>query len=385
MIGRQLKRHIKIGVISEYSLNDRKSASGTHYKVMEMLRDTGAELVWLQPNRGIMWKLCCLLIRIFHKLMYHKSLDYTFTRIVSYQVSHSIDKNVMNECDVVVSSFSSNLCYKLPLRKEIPLVYITDAVWYSLLDYYLFDYSSFSVTEGNKIEKYVLDRANAVIVSSDWCKNDAVGFYGILPEKCHVIPFGANIDDEDIKERISSDNERLNILFMGVDWKRKGGDIALAAINELNNSGTPAVLYIVGAGNIPEEARMSPYVNYVGMLDKNKREEYDKLIDVVRSCDIMLLPTVAECCAIAFCECSAFGIPVYTHDTGGVSSVVKEGVNGRLLPLGTSGEEFAMTIKKDLCSGKIREMSDSAKEYYKERLNWNVWRDDVVKIINELI
>jgi len=38
-----------------------------------------------------------------------------------------------------------------------------------------------------------------------------------------------------------------------------------------------------------------------------------------------------------------------------------------------------------LCSGKIREMSDSAKEYYKERLNWNVWRDDVVKIINELI
>lgn len=381
----QIKRDIRIGVISEFAPNDRKSASGTHYKIMEMLRQTGAEIVWLQTKKNIVWRLCGLLVRLYHKLIYWKSLNYTFTRIASYLISHSIDKEIMNGCDIVVASWSSNLCYKLPLKKEIPLVYITDAVWHSLQDYYLFGYSSFSRTEGDKIEKYILDRANAIIVSSDWCKDNAVNYYMVSAEKIHVVPIGANIDESDIKGKTFSYSGHLNILFLGVEWKRKGGEIAFSAVEHLNNHGVPATLHIVGAENIPEERKHSPYVNYVGMLNKNIDYEYRKLINVISSCHIMLLPTVAECYGIAFCECSAFGIPVYTHDTGGVSSVVKEGVNGRLLPLGTSGAEFAKVIMKDLENGKMKEMSDSAKRYYVERLNWDAWREDVIKIINDLI
>ncbi|WP_137463714.1 glycosyltransferase, partial [Escherichia coli] len=36
----------------------------------------------------------------------------------------------------------------------------------------------------------------------------------------------------------------------------------------------------------------------------------------------LLLPTIADCYGMVFCEAAAFGLPVVATDTGGVSSIV---------------------------------------------------------------
>ena len=95
----------------------------------------------------------------------------------------------------------------------------------------------------------------------------------------------------------------------------------------------------------------------------------------------MLHPAIAECSAIAFCECSAFGVPVFSQRTGGVSDYVIDGRNGYLLPAGSSGADFGRKIKSCLESGEFERMSVEAQAVYKEKLNWTVWAEEMESII----
>ena len=381
---KQFEKNFKIGVISQFSLNDRRAMSGTHYKAVQTLKKCGGQVVWLKPNIGFSYKVCNYICRLIHKLIYATPLNFMFTRIAARLLSSSIDKKQLNECDVIFASFSSTLCYKIPLAKEIPLVYMTDAVWHSLQEYYNLGYSKYSINEGDKIEKFVLNKADIVLTASQWCKDEAVKFYSTNSDKIRVIPFGANIDEEDIRYKPFVYEGHLDILFLGVDWERKGGNIALEAVTYLNSKGIPATLHVVGADNMPKDKRNMNYVNFIGMLDKNNDTEREKLIDSICRCHILLLPTLAECFGIVFCECSAYGIPVYTHATGGIPSVVSEGVNGRMLKIGSTGKDFAKIIINDLENGKIEKMSITARELYCKTLNWDVWGEKVSDIINEL-
>ena len=99
----------------------------------------------------------------------------------------------------------------------------------------------------------------------------------------------------------------------------------------------------------------------------------------------MLLPTLAECSAIAFCESSANGVPVFSHLTGGVGNYVYDGRNGYLLPFGSRGADFGAKIKTCLESGELEQMSMMAREVYREKLNWNVWAQKVEAIIRNML
>ena len=57
------------------------------------------------------------------------------------------------------------------------------------------------------------------------------------PEKVKVVPFGANIDCNHSYEYIKKlvefrfrNFDKCSLLFCGVDWYRKGGDIALEIV-----------------------------------------------------------------------------------------------------------------------------------------------------------
>ncbi|WP_332125931.1 glycosyltransferase, partial [Escherichia coli] len=59
----------------------------------------------------------------------------------------------------------------------------------------------------------------------------------------------------------------------------------------------------------------------IDKINKNNVEEYQKFIDVLSNADILLLPTIAECYGMVFCEAAAYGLPVVATDTGGISSI----------------------------------------------------------------
>jgi glycosyltransferase involved in cell wall biosynthesis len=99
-----------------------------------------------------------------------------------------------------------------------------------------------------------------------------------------------------------------------------------------------------------------------------------QLDEIFRQTDFLLLPTRAECAGVVFSEASAYGIPSITTNTGGVTTYVKDGINGFALPLEAGAAAYAEKIEWLLTdSFQYQRLRLSSRELYDEYLNWNSW------------
>lgn len=341
------------------------------------------EIQWIPIKKSFCGK--CL-THLFHKLSKKglPNINLPITRFGSTLCYNKIYVDSLNSCDVIVAFFCVHNLGKLGTTS--PIIYFSDATFPVLLNYYD-DYSNiprFLQKEALSLEEEGLNVARHAIFSSDWAKNGAMQL-GIKEKKLSVVELGANINENDIK--ITPPNlykhRNINILFLGVDWYRKGGDIAVDATKWLNSNGVKSTLHIVGC-EPTEKIKGEPYVRCHGFKNKNIKKEYDELVHLIQECHLLLLPTIAECAGIVFAEASAYGLPIFTHDTGGIPNYVRNGVNGYRLPLGCTGADFGKKIKEAIDNGEIAKLSDGGRKLNRERLNWGRWGDEVKKIIDDV-
>ena len=374
---------MKIAYISVGNPHNRYTWSGTFYKMFESLKQQNHSVEWIPVCNNGLGKFEEFLIKCFGKLI-HKPVMPLFFKCVAKQYAKSISVEKLNTYDLIYAPCCGPYLYHLKGIKK-PIVYMSDASPEALFDYYIFDTLKYNRDQANSMEKKALDKCSALIYGSDWAKGFAVNFYNQDEHKVHVLELGANLDDKDIIKKDYSYNGHLHLLFLGVDWKRKGGDIAVSACKYLNDNGVPATLHIVGIRELSEDIKSLPYVDYVGFLDKNNPVQYQKLVDMIKLCHCLLLPTIAECAGVVFGETSAYGLPSFTHHTGGTTNYVLNGRNGYGLPLGSTGEDFGKIIKKCLETGELEKMSKTCIDFYNERLNWSVWGQKMDKIIKDVV
>lgn len=211
------------------------------------------------------------------------------------------------------------------------------------------------------------------MMSSDWAMDSVINHYGFPKKKTAVLEFGANIDDDMIVKPAVYQGGKLNLFFSGVDWKRKGGDIAVEAVKRLIDMGVDAHLTIAGIEDLPAGVENLPFVTSVGFLNKNIPQDYKRYVDIWSKTHAFLLPTLAECSAIVYCEAAAYGIPSFTYDTGGTSNYVIDGVNGRSLAEGSTAQDFANVIYDVVKGNSMPIYSENARRLYAEKLSWTAW------------
>lgn len=377
-----LSKKIKLGFVQWNDPFDRRASSGTPYKMAEALRSIGCDVVWVRVRKTVAYRVYSKFVRLLNRTL-PKKVNASHSVIGASLLSSGVDRDAIASCDVLFAPFSSESLFRLKTGK--PLIYLSDATFGIMVDYYFNNLLKCSVRQGNMVERSAIDNADEVVVSSDWAARSVVSDYHKDPAKVHVVEFGANVDEKDIVQKPFSYDGHLDLLFLGVDWIRKGGQIAVEACMWLNENGVPATLHIVGIKDLDPETRRLPFVDYAGFLNKNIPEQYDRLVELIGKCHCLLLPTLAECSAIAFCESSANGLPVFSHLTGGVGNYVQDGVNGYLLPLGSTGEDFGRRIRQCLESGELERMSVTARQLYRRKLNWGVWAAAMERLIAKVV
>lgn len=376
-----LSKKVRIGFINVSSPLDRKASSGTTFQMCQALKRIGADIVWLQPKHNFFYKLVNLFFKVLAVSTRSKILrDHTIP--LAKIESKSLKKQDIEKCDILFAPFASTSLYAL--KTEKPIIYLSDATFAVMVDYYFKGLVSWNVKQANKIEQTALLKATHAIYASQWAYNSAIQDYNADKSKLHVIEFGANIDEQNIIPHKFTYNGQLDLLFLGVDWTRKGGDIAVEATSYLNDKGIPTTLHIAGIRNLDNNIANLPYVKNYGFLNKNNPNDYNQLVSIIQQSHCLLLPTKAECAGIVFCESSAYGLPIFTYNTGGISNYVENGKNGYMLPIGSSGQEFGEKILECLQSGELEKMSKTAVDAYKEKLNWTVWGQKIEHIIESL-
>lgn len=377
-----MKNRIKIGILSEFNPEDRKASSGTNFKMAEQLGNLG-EIQWIPIKKRFLGKCITHLFHILSKRGF-PNINFPITRAGRILLYKKINQKSLDSCDIIAALFCVQNLGKICTSS--PIIYFSDSTFPVLLNYYD-AYSNIPAClqkEVLSIEKEGLEISRKAVFSSNWAKSGAIQL-GINEAKLHIVEFGANINEKDIKVTPPNfyNQRNINLLFLGVDWKRKGGDIAVETVKWLNSNGIDATLHIVGI-NPPEEVKKGLKIVCHGFKNKNVKDEYEELVHIIQNCHLLLLPTIAECAGIAFAEASANGLPIFTHDTGGIPDYVINGVNGYRLPIGSNGEDFGKKIKETIDNGEISKLSDGGRELYKNRLNWERWGSEVKKIIDEV-
>jgi glycosyltransferase involved in cell wall biosynthesis len=266
------------------------------------------------------------------------------------------------------------------LETTRPVTVCADATFHSMVDYYpSFSFLSRAQRDAaEKLESQALRRCSLLVYSSDWAARSAIAHYGIAKDRVTVLPSGANFGAENTRanvlrwiERRSRDNLRL--LFIGKEWRRKGGDIAFETMRLLSGSGYRASLDIVGCLPPPNVAA-HPEVRLHGQLSIARPEQRAKLTSLFAQAHFLLVPTRAEAFGMVFCEANAFGLPAIATATGGTRTIIRDGVNGYVLPLSAGPPEYAKLIGAITDNlPEYQRLAESSFAEFEARLNWKAW------------
>ena len=279
--------------------------------------------------------------------------------------------------DAIVSTSTTTVSR---LDNAFPLALWLDATFHSLRTTYpeYANYSRASIDEGDRLERAALARATLVCYSSQWAADDAVRYYDLPPRKVRVVEFGANVDGPFADERDAAaavaarDLATARFAFIGVDWERKGGQLAVDVVRRLNDAGVPSSLTVAGCATPADVARL-PFVTSLGFLSKKVAADRQQLHDLLSGAHFLLLPTQAECFGLVFAEAAAYAVPSISRNVGGVASAITHGETGLLMGA-TAGAEVYCAAVRELIANRERysAMCLAAYRDFQQRLNWRV-------------
>lgn len=369
--------------------NDKKEWSGTVYHSLHALENAGYVVDYVNVLGGYREDFIDKLwVRYWCWIADHlkKNVRFDESFYTTRMMRRALSKIDYSGYDIIFVPTDMCIVSALPARVRQKIVHLVDAPVQSLFEYYT-EFSN--LTRQNRFEASILTklafrRADLIIASSEWCKEESIKHCGIAPDKIAVVEFGANIDNADIPEiKHEYDSSKpLRVYWSGVNWVRKGGDVAFDCCRELIKRGYQIEFHITGMKELSKEIKDLPWVYNHGFLNKNNPEEYQRLIDIMSNQDIFLFPSRAECSSIAVCEANAFGLPCFVYDTGGTANYVVNGKNGCVHSLNAKGVDFADSIVAILNENSLIKMSENAHKIYDKKLNWDSWGERVAGLLS---
>ena len=379
---------MKIAYVTSHHPGDRRAWSGTTYRMWVALQAQGAEIQFVGPLLDL-WRLPMRVKQQLHQtvLGQHHRWVLEPARLKGY--ARQVEQAVRSSgADVVFSSSSMLLSY---VEARQPLAFWTDASYAEFVRYYPTPQppSAASLRNGNRAEQSALSRAALHIYSSEWARRSTLDNYQVDADRIHVVPFGAGFENPYSPDAVArAIAERpvnvCRLLFLGVDWSRKGGSIALDAQRALARRGLRSELTIAGCRppdgvELPDGTTVLPYI------DKTTPEGEQVLMALLARSHYLILPSRADATPIVFCEANALGVPCLSTDTGGIPCVIRPGVNGALFPMAAGGVEYADHIVQSFANYRgYRQLAESALEESRQRLNWKTSGRRVLELLKTI-
>ena len=160
-----------------------------------------------------------------------------------------------------------------------------------------------------------METSELVIYSSDWAAKPPLIITILIRAKLKWCRLAANINANrnfnDIKNIINNrSSKNLNLLFIGVDWIRKGGDFAVKIAKDLNDSGLKTTLHIAGIEKLPFKT-IPDFIVHHGYISKRSQQGTDKIEQLFRNSHFLLMPSVADCTPVVLSKQILLDCPVF--------------------------------------------------------------------------
>lgn len=340
------KRNLLIGRVNSFNVEA--------LDVFRGIIDLKRSLKCFRPKKHSLWRYQPEVIDLLSKRLEDKIINYDFDTFFQFGVCALPNK----DCKVI-----SHI--------EIPVSQAINSKIFSL-SYGFSGHSKKIINKALQGEKKYIDRNDLIWTNTNWTAQKIVDT-GVSQDKIFIYPPCVAMADPG---RISRDWQANNILFVGKDWKRKGGPLLLAAFKKVKKYIPNSSLTIIGC--TPDIREKD--VNVLGFLNKDIKSDYLKLKFAYEQATLFCLPSYWESTGIVYFEAALFGLPLVMLSGQGREELFKESF-ARIIQLGDE-DKLSNAILEIFKDNKMAEsMGQNGRKIVLENYTYPILVD---KLINEI-
>lgn len=215
--------------------------------------------------------------------------------------------------------------------------------------------------------------ATGIFCMGHWLKEYLIKECNIPYEK--VVHVGGGINLKLDKIHPTKNKTKTKILFVGRDFKRKGGFITIEAFKLLKRQMPNAELFVAGPKENPIKENIAGF-HYLGDLN------FDEVNRYFNECDIFCMPSYFEAYGLVFVEALASGLPCIGRDCYEMPYFIEEGKTGLLLK-NDSAEELAGKMYELLTNDTYKNNVAAKKEWYIKEYSWDTVAERMYRFITQ--
>jgi len=218
---------------------------------------------------------------------------------------------------------------------------------------------AFLVSIGAHDSSLAPECASHVLVWSDFSRRMHLDEGYVKPEQIEVLPPGLPYHGA----RIARNEDRADVtfLFVAKDFDSKNGAMVLKAFQTVQSVYPQVRLILVGTprtGVLIREPGVMHYLN----LDRDYL-----LRSVYPQADLLIHPTKYDGFGLVLLEAMSFGLPVIAVDAWAMPEIVRDGVNGYLIPPGSLEELVTCMTRVARDREHLDALARGARRVFQER------------------
>ena len=246
----------------------------------------------------------------------------------------------------------------------LPHFVYTDHAHLTNLSYPGFSRDQLVARDWIDLEQDIYRNANHTFVMSEHVRDSLRDRYQCPPERSSCVYAGSNVDTNPVP--LDNDNYgNKTIVFVGVEWERKGGPTLLAAFKRVLEKIPDARLVIVGC----QPSVSHPQIQAVG------RVSHDEVKAQLARASVLCLPTRVEPFGIAVIEAYYHQLPVVVSRIGAMPHLVKHGETGLLVEPDNSAALAAALVELLSDPAKCAAFGKSGAQFVEGRFSWDAVGD----------
>lgn len=186
-----------------------------------------------------------------------------------------------------------------------------------------------------------------------------------------------------IDRPVACANREPFVLFVGAPWYLKGVDLLIAAFLALSQDFPAVRLKLLGY--FPDREQFEGLTGGSPMIEILKARPNPEVIEIIRDATVVVLPSRCEGMGRVLIEGMAAAVPLIGSDLGGIPSMIHDGENGFLIPVGDVNA-LAARLRELLSDSELRRrMGDRGYERAHCELNEKTYVEQFTQMVEATI
>jgi len=224
-----------------------------------------------------------------------------------------------------------------------------------------------------KLESKTYHGASVIFCRSQHLANSLREDYGVDPSKIHVVGAGVNIALPDNRALPVRDQPR--VLFIGSDFRRKGGDMVLDAWKIVQQRVPNARLTMIGP---------TPVDLPVNVETNGGRWDPMTIIRELRRASVFVMPSRCETWGDVFIEAMAYAVPCIGSTNDAMPEIIEDGRTGYVVPPDNPAALADRICDLLLDPEKAAAFGAAGRRRVEERYLWDDVIDQMLQVLNSV-